>query len=203
MTMGFSDLMIYGLRDTASKDPLQQALNGHTFVDDQHWRLFLQDLQTMGLNETLPLTSALQFLWGEHSAKARLLIYTLMAMVRGASPILRLATLEAFEMGAAEAFSRFREAGSEISQKLGKPLYYFGQSHQDQEDQHEQKEEESIRALISAYAWTDAEEQQARKLVDEVCACYAGMGESLLAYALKSREHGPLWPLRSLPVPPS
>jgi hypothetical protein len=119
--------------------------------------------------------------------------------VRGASPILRLATLEAFEVGAAEAFMRFREAGRELGKKVG-PLVYFGQSHQDQEDEHEEMEEQSIRALLASYPWTPAEEEQARGLVDEVFACYADMGDALLAYALKTREHGPFWALHSPPA---
>jgi hypothetical protein len=202
MAMGFSDLMVYGLRDASSKDRLQQVLNSHTVVDERHWLLFLEDLKTLGFNESMPLTSALQFVYGEHSAKARLVIYTLIALVRGISPILRLATLEAIEVGADVGFSRFRAVGSELSEKIHKPLFYFGQSHQDQEDQHEEMEADSIRALISSYPWTPEEEEKARKLADDVFVVYAEMGNSLLAYAQKAREQGPLWPLRSLQVEP-
>ncbi|MBN1203293.1 MAG: hypothetical protein JXB05_00015 [Myxococcaceae bacterium] len=201
MTMGFADLMMYGLRDTASKDRLQQLLNAHTFVDDQHWRLFLRDLETLGLNGSLSLSNALQLLWGEHSAKSRQLIYTVMALVRGASPILRLVTLEAIEVAADVGFSRFREVGREIAARTGQQFLYFGQSHQDQEDQHEAMASESIRSLIASYAWTEEEEEQARGLVDEVYACFVAMWTGLLAYALKARDEGPLWPLPAGPHP--
>lgn len=203
MAMGFSDFMVYGLRDTASTDRLQQVLNAHTVVDEQHWRLFLHDLETLGFNERMPLTSAIQLVWGPHSAKSRLVIYRFMALVRGLSPILRLATLEAVEVGADVGFSRFREVGSELTAKTGKPLFYFGQSHQDQEDQHEEMAAESIRALLLAHSWTPQEEEQAMRLADEVFAVYAGMGEAMLAYATKARDSGPLWPLQSLPVNPT
>jgi hypothetical protein len=201
MTMGFADLMMYGLRDTRSEDRLQKVLNAHTFVDDQHWRFFLRDLETLGLNESLSLSSALQLLWGEHSAKSRQLIYTVMALVRQVSPILRLVTLEAIEVAADVGFSRFREVGRELAARTGKQLLYFGQSHQDQEDLHEAMEAESIRSLIASYAWTEAEEQQARALVDEVFACFVEMWAGLLAYALKTRDQGALWPLPERPRP--
>jgi hypothetical protein len=101
MTTGFADLMAFGLRDESSEDRLQQLLNAHTSVDDRHWELFMRDLDSLGLNRTLDVNGALKLLWEEHSAKTRQLIYKLMALVHGASPILRLVILEAVEVAAA------------------------------------------------------------------------------------------------------
>lgn len=197
MTMGFADLMVYGLRDLSSKDPLQQVLNAHTVVDDQHWRYLLKDLQTLGLNQPMDFSSALIQLWGTHCGQTRNLIYTVMAMVRGASPIMRLVTLEAIEVAADVGFSKFRKVGQELKEKTGKQLIYFGQSHQDQEDQHEAMGAHSIRGMISSYPWSPAEQQQALRIVDQVTACFTAMGAELLAYILKAREQGPFWPLEA------
>ncbi|MGZ3457152.1 MAG: hypothetical protein ACXU86_01475 [Archangium sp.] len=174
-------------------------LNAHTAVDDRHWELFMRDLETLGMNGALDLVGSLALLWGEHCAKTRQLIYRLMARVRGASPIQRLVILEAIKAAADVGFSRFRQVGRELTQQTGQPLYYFGQQHQDKEDEHEAMGEDGIQALISSYAWTPEEEERALALVDEVSACFVGMGEELLAYALKAREAGPPWPL--VPVP--
>jgi DMATS type aromatic prenyltransferase len=195
MTMGFADLMVFGLRDESSRDRLQQQLNAHTSVDDRHWELFMRDLDTLGLNELLSINGALKQLWGEHNAKTRQLIYRLMALVHGASPILRLVILETVEAAADVAFSQFRQVGREFTEKTGKALSYFGEPHQDKEDEHEAMAENSIRALISSYAWAPEEEERALELADEVSASFAEMGAELLAYALKARETGPLWPL--------
>lgn len=196
MTMGFADLMVYGLRDVASKDPLQQVLNAHTVVDDQHWRYLLKDLQTLGFNEPMSFSSALVQLWGVHCGQTRNLIYTVMAMARGAPPIMRLVTLESIEVAADVGFSKFRKVGTELFEREGKQLIYFGQSHQDQEDEHEAMGAESIRGMISAYEWTPAELQQAQAIVDQVTVCFTAMGAELLAYLLKAREQGPFWPLK-------
>ncbi|HYO55844.1 hypothetical protein [Archangium sp.] len=195
MTMGFADLMVFGLRDASSRDRLQQLLNAHTSVDDRHWEFFMRDLETLELNGSLAVVGSLKLLWGQHCAKTRQLIYKLMALVHAASPIMRLVILEIVEAAADVAFSRFRQVGREFTEQTGKPLFYFGAPHQDMEDEHEAMGEHGIRAMISSYAWAPAEEEHALALVDEVSASFAEMGADLLAYALKAREAGPLWPL--------
>ncbi|MDY7224780.1 hypothetical protein [Hyalangium rubrum] len=195
MTMGFADLMVYGLRDVDSKDPDQQTLNAHTVVDDQHWRYLLQDLETLGMNAPMNFSGALEQLWGKHCGQTRNLIYTTMALARGATPIIRLVTLEAIEVAADVGFSKFRQVGQEIAAKTGKKLIYFGQSHQDVEDEHEAMGAKSIRGLITAHTWTPEEEKVALRHVDQVSACFTAMGAELLAYLLKAREAGPFWPL--------
>ncbi|WP_257453784.1 tryptophan dimethylallyltransferase family protein [Archangium lipolyticum] len=195
MTMGFSDLMRFGLRDLSSRDEIQRILNAHTTVDEQHWEYFMRDVETLGVNGRVDLVDSLSLLWGDHCAKTRQLINKLMSMVREATPILRLVILEAVEAASDVGFSRFRQAGREFTAQTGKPLYYFGQPHQDLEDAHEKMGGQGIRAVISSHTWTPEEEQRALSLVDEVNTHFAGMGEDLLAYALKAREAGPLWPL--------
>ncbi len=194
MTMGFSDLMVYGLRDLSSVDPIQQVLNAHTVVDEQHWRFLLKDLETLGLNFPMNFSDALRQLWGTHCGQTRNLIHTAMSLARGASPIMRLVILESIEVAADVGFSKFRKVGQELA-KEGKQLVYFGQSHQDQEDEHEAMGAQSIRALISEHPWTPAQLAEARGLVDVVTACFTAMGAALLADARKANEHGPFWPL--------
>lgn len=200
MTMGFADLMVFGLRDTHSQNKIQQVLNAHTAVDDHHWQFYLQDLATLGVSEPLDLVGGLKMLYGKHSAKARQLIYQVMGMVRAAShPIVRMVILEAIEAAADIGFSRFRQVGSEFTQQTGKPLYYFGEQHQDIEDEHEAMGAQSIKGLISAHEWTPEQEREALQMVDEVVTCFAEMGGELLAYALKAREQGHLWPVLEAP----
>jgi hypothetical protein len=201
MTLGFADLMKLGLRDLGSLDPNQKILNAHTLVDDHHWQYFLQDLNTLAMNQRLELSDALRLLWGDHCAKARQLIYTAMGRVRESSPILRLVILEMIEVAADEGFRPFREVGEEFTKKTGKKLLYFGQSHQDIEDEHEEMGAKSIRATINAYKWTPAEVAQAKKLADEIAERFHDFGHELLAYAKRTvSEDDPFWPLKQ-PLP--
>jgi hypothetical protein len=199
MTMAFSDLMTLGLRDVASTDEKQKVLNAHTYVDDQHWQYFLQDLDTLGMNEKLDFTGALRLLWGEHCTKTRKLTYTFMAQVRGVTPMMRLAILESIEVAADTGFRLLREVGREFTKQTGKQLIYFGQPHQDQEDGHEAMGATSIRSMILAYSWSPEEETEAMRLSDELFACFYGMVDELHAYAQKAREAGPFWPIASTP----
>jgi hypothetical protein len=199
MTMGFSDLMVLGLRDESSTNEHQQVLNEHTRVDDRHWEYFVHDLTVLGFNGTMMnLSEALLLLWGEHCTRTRKLSYTFMALVRDASPIMRLVILESIEVAADVGFSQFRQVGQEYTAQTGQELQYFGQPHQDLEDEHAAMGTHGIRELISAYPWTEEEEKQARLYTDEVTRCFTGMGADLHAYALKALEHGPLWPLNQM-----
>lgn len=152
MALGFADLMKYGLMDPYATDRHQKILNEHANIDSGHWMLFLRDLQTLGFNQDIPLVSSVEFLWGSYTEPMRKVIYTLMALARNQSPMLRLATLEAVEVATAKAFSHFRVAGRHWTEKYGSKLFYFGQAHQDEEDQHEELQEDSIRSLIAAYS---------------------------------------------------
>jgi hypothetical protein len=196
MTMGFSDLMVLGLRDLSSTNELQRILNEHTRVDDRHWEYFVHDLTVLGFNGTgMNLSEALLLLWGEHCARTRQVSYTFMAIVRDAPPIMRLVILEMIEIAADLGFSLFRQVGKEYTAETGQALQYFGQPHQDLEDEHSEMGASSIRSLISSYPWTEEEEKQAFAFADEVTHCFIEMGNDLLAYAQKSIDHGPLWPL--------
>ena len=199
LAMGFSDFMALGLRDASSKDELQQVLNKHTQVDDRHWEFFVHDLKALGFTEQgINLSEAVLFLWGAHCVKTRQLTYALMGMTRKASPIMRLVILQSIEVISDTGFRLFREVGTEFTQKTGQMLMYFGQHHQDVEDEHEEMGAISIRSMISSYPWTPAEEAQALALADETSACYMAAAEDLVAYALKAIEQGPWWPLTHL-----
>ncbi|WP_224244651.1 hypothetical protein [Hyalangium gracile] len=212
LAMGLSDWFIHSLRDYShapvpkSKEreeedrELRRALHDHTVVDENHWEWFLGDLKILDLDKSLSLTEALRLLWGPHSIHSRLIIYKLIALSRTASPIMRLTALETFEEGAAVAFELFRDAGREICEKENKPqLSYFGMPHKEQEDEHRGIDVKSIPTLISEYKWTAPEVEEAKKYVDEVCEYYTNLGKELLAYALKTKEHGgnELWPVAS------
>ena len=52
-TMGFRDLNKWVLRYPLATDELQRGINIHTFEDQTHSRLFLQDWRRLGLDERL------------------------------------------------------------------------------------------------------------------------------------------------------
>jgi hypothetical protein len=184
--MGFADLNKYVLRDEASEEPLQRFINTYTREDEDHWRLFLEDLRTLGLDLPMGFTGALEQLWGEHSKRARQLVYGLVALVSAESPVMRLVIVESVEGAASVGFSRFTQVAREHEARTGKRLLYFGETHAELENGHELGTE-NARAKLAALELTPEQVERARGLVDRTFALFHAMGEELLAHARRSQ----------------
>ncbi|MER7974735.1 hypothetical protein ABTX35_37985, partial [Streptomyces sp. NPDC096080] len=79
--MGFRDVNVYGLRDESPGHVhLQGLVNEHTHEDDNHWPMFLDDLDALGLNARTDLVSALRTMWSTECDRTRQLTYGLMAL---------------------------------------------------------------------------------------------------------------------------
>jgi hypothetical protein len=188
--MGFADLNKYVLRDDASEEPLQKFLNTYTREDDGHWRMFLEDLRTLELDPPMVLTGALEHLWGEHSQKARQLVYGLVALVSAESPLLRLVIVESLEGAASVGFSRFTRVAHAFEAQTGKRLLYFGDTHAELENGHEIGTEDA-RARLAALELTPEQVERARGLVDRTFALFHALGDELLAHALRRQAGTP------------
>ncbi|MEV0375362.1 hypothetical protein AB0I10_37295 [Streptomyces sp. NPDC050636] len=90
--IGFSDVGVFGLRDANTPDDrLQQLVNAHTYEDDHHWRICLDDLDTLGCNTSLDLVSALRMLWGDGLSSTPLLRSRRLRQRRSPQPVLAIA----------------------------------------------------------------------------------------------------------------
>lgn len=180
--MAFGDLNKYILRDEASEHPLQKIINAHSQQDDHHWRMYLKDLQTLGMNASMDLVSVLNLLWGEDRKKTRQLVYGLTTLIKQAEPELRMVVVEAVEATGSVASRRFSTAASEFQREEGKELYYFGPLHERLETGHAVGTE-NVEATLAAIEMRPEQEEAARVLVDKVFGLFSEMFDELLAYA--------------------
>jgi hypothetical protein len=190
--MAYTDINRYILRDDSSKDPLQQIINTHSREEDQHWRMYLKDLRTLGLNESTNMESVLKLLWGEHCRQTRQMVYELSGLVlRHPEPLKRLVVVEAIEGTAEVAFRVFTKAARELEEKTGKRLHYFGMTHEELEADHTLSSESSSRMLRELEIPADWE-QEAEEAVDKVYALFAAMFDELLEYVVQASKLSPV-----------
>ncbi len=185
--MGFRDVNVYGLRDESPGHVhLQGLVNEHTHEDDNHWPMFLDDLDALGLNAPTDLVSALRTMWSTECDRTRQLTYGLMALARSASPRLRIALVEAIEATGFIAWRAFLEAATDYTAATGKTLRYFGPEHAALETGHAIGADDIDREL-RRISLTPDERRQAIGMVDEVFGLFDKMLQEQLDYAQADR----------------
>ncbi|MFM9268137.1 hypothetical protein [Tychonema sp. BBK16] len=135
--MSFGELNQSIFREEPTNDPLQAMVNNHTYEDDHHWLWFLADMETLGINhKSLNFSDALNFVWSEEIKASRLVTYQIFRYAFGASPIAKLAILEAVEATGNVFLSATASVAEEIRSTTKKELVYFGRFHLDVETGH-------------------------------------------------------------------
>lgn len=172
--MSFGDINRHLLRDDTSTDPNQLRINAHANEDANHWRWYLEDLETLGWNSVTTMTEALHALWSEDTSRTRLLAYELCALVDQAQAVERIAIVEAVEETGNVVFALTAELARPLEQELGKPLRFFGPSHLAFEDGHLQNGEH---AEIARIALDDKQRQHCVELVDRVFAAFSAWAD--------------------------
>lgn len=128
--MSFADLNRYCLRDEVNTGGWQDDVNAHTYEDDHHWPWYLSDLKTLGLDDRMTLTDALQFLWADTNRETRLLSYRLWALADQALPLERMVIIEAIEATGLVFFGGLTSVAHRIPEgRLLRPLIYVADHH--------------------------------------------------------------------------
>ncbi len=188
--MAFGDLNRYTLYVAESSDPLQQIINVHSEEDSTHYRMYLQDLDTLAFDVPLRYADTLQFLWGEERKHSRLTCLLLTGLLSSVSLKQRLVIVEAVEAAGAEAFRTFAALADEHRKSTGRKLKFFGDHHKDLETGHTMGTAD-IEAPLIAIAFSEEETIEARRLVDTVFAQFSAMMQELHEYALVSQPFKP------------
>ncbi len=175
--MGYLDLNQSVFRDEAlADDPIQAEINRHTYDEDFHWQWLLDDLETLGLDLSMPMTHTVRFLWSDELPRSRQLPLELAVMTRGASPWGRLVIIEAIESISITIFRHTKE----IRLSGGRECLFFGEVHYQAEAGHELNDpEHDARAL----ELTDAQRRLAFELVDRTYALFLAWTEELTRFA--------------------
>ncbi|VWC84757.1 hypothetical protein BLA39750_01449 [Burkholderia lata] len=168
--MAFGDLNRYVLRAEPPADAHQARVNAHTREDDHHWPWFLEDVETLGWNDTTTVTDALRMLWSEQTYRSRLLMYELCAIVAEADGVERLAVIEAIEETGNVLFALTTRVAAQVHVQTGRELRYLGAFHFALESGHLQNGEHAERLPI---ALGDDRRAHCITLVDRVFRAFA------------------------------
>jgi hypothetical protein len=180
--MSFSELNKSVFRQEPTNDPLQIIINNHTYEDDRHWLWFLQDLETLGVNNHLKFSDTLTFLWNEETKASRWTTYQIFRYAFGASPIAKLAIIEAIEATGNVFFSTTALIARELQATVQKEFIYFGDFHLALETGRAMGIPESDTSIDNIQLTAELR-QEVFELVEKVFEVFAKLTDALLVYA--------------------
>ncbi|MCJ8282897.1 MAG: hypothetical protein MJK14_24615 [Rivularia sp. ALOHA_DT_140] len=165
--MGFRDLNRYDLRKESTTDVIQKLINRHTYEDESHWIWFLEDLEKLGLNESMKLSQSMKFLWGKETYRVRQVCHQIALHTFNQEPIVVLAGIEAIEETGNIAFGITAEVVEELKQTTNKNYSYFGRKHFDVENGHAIGTNE-IEKILNELILTDEQKVKSLDLVETI-----------------------------------
>jgi len=180
--MAFADLNNLVLHRPEANDPLESLLNVHSREDGSHFRLYLDDLVTLGFDLQLRYTEAIRRLWAAERPAVRRTCHVLTALLATATPRLRVLVVLAIEATGSVAFAAFREVADELQATTGLKLRYFGRRHEALETGHLMGAPD-VESALRSIVFTEEESAAGRRMVDIVFASFDEMLAEMLAYS--------------------
>ncbi|MEH2086167.1 hypothetical protein [Nostoc sp.] len=189
--MNFAELNKYFLRVEPTNDPIQTLINKYTYEDDDHWLWFLEDLKNLEFDKTLQFSDALKFLWSEETQNARWLNYQLYRHTSQATPIQKIIVIQVTEATGNIMLSIAAEIGKEIKTITQKQCRYFADLHLDVETGH-MKGSSGIDQFLQDIQLSEAAQQEAFEMVENLFTVFTQFANSLLVYAKTHKIEQPL-----------
>lgn len=183
--MSFADLNRFCFRDEIHTGGWQDDVNAHTYEDDHHWPWYLSDLKTLGLDDRLSFTEALQFLWADANRETRLLSYRLWALAENALPLERMVIIEAIEATGVVFFGGLVSVSRRVPEgRLARPLIYVADHHFAVEQGHAAGQA-SHDERLAQIALSDAERRRYIRLVDAVFDHFIAWSAELYVHTMR------------------
>lgn len=159
LTMCFGDINKFVLPFKYPKNELELAVNTHAFEDSEHWRWFLNDLRTLGMNKLQGYVNTLEYLWSKSQEPGRKLTYELIEMITGQPAKMRFVTIEIIE-AVSKTLIIWLNA---ISKNSPLQLEFCGEAHFNSEINHTIKNEDNV---IDTLDFDETEYAIAIELID-------------------------------------
>lgn len=183
--MSFADLNKFCFRDEIQTGGWQDDVNTHTYEDDHHWPWYLADLKTLGLDDQMSFTDALQFLWADANRETRLLSYRLWALAERAAPLERMVIIEAIEATGLVFFGGLVSVSHRIPEgRLSRPLIYVADHHFAVEQGHAAGQATHDERLAQVELG-DADRRRYIRLVDTVFDHFVAWSAELYVHAMR------------------
>lgn len=180
--MSFGQLNKYDLRKEPTDNPIQKLINKHTYEDDHHWIWFLEDLEKLGLNQSMNFSDSMKFYFGEETYKIRQVCHQIALYTFQAEPIVMLAAIEAIEATGNVTLARTAQVAQELEQITKQSYRYFGQDHFCVETGHTTGTND-IEQFLERIQLTEEEKTKAFTVVEKVFEVFTEAMNEMMAYA--------------------
>ncbi|ANN20123.1 hypothetical protein SD37_33995 [Amycolatopsis orientalis] len=184
VAMGFRDVNKWVLRYPNAANDLERGINIHTFEDQTHSRLFLEDWRRLGLDRRLGWDAS-DTLWWLFQAEVnevirdKCLYFLSIAAADGGDPLLRFAHAEVGELCARELFFKHISAvAGQLAERTGLTMLYFGAHHIEAEG-------EGAEGVFESVVLDDAHRERARELADVMIGVFSEILDAIHGYVLK------------------
>lgn len=134
--MNFGELHKNVFRKEPADNKLQEIINEHTYEDEYHWKWFLKDIETLGLNKSIKFTDSLKFLWSEKTKYTRKIYEQILIHTGNAEPIIVLITIQCLEETFKIGLSKVVPVIEELKNMSNRKYYWFSETHTDVENNH-------------------------------------------------------------------
>lgn len=199
-TMGFSDLNKWPLRYSYPEDELRRGINSHTFEDQTHSRLYLEDWRRFGLDERLGWHASDTLRWlflaaDNEVPRAQGAYLRALSVADGGDPLLRFAHSEVIEACGAVFFTHTAKAAEAVTASTGIDYRYLGPYHLARETGHMECER-----LFAAQQLDPARRRRALDLADTMFALFDDLFSSVLRCARSCATGRQLTPPSTAPA---
>ncbi len=201
VAMGFRDVNKWVLRYPNAANDLERGINIHTFEDQTHSRLFLEDWRRLGLDRRLGWDAS-DTLWWLFQAEVnevirdKCLYFLSIAAADGGDPLLRFAHAEVGELCARELFFKHISAvAGQLAERTGLTMLYFGAHHIEAEG-------EGAEGVFESVVLDDTHRERARELAEVMIGVFSEILDAIHGYVLKHVVTGTL-PRPAALEPPS
>ena len=142
----------------------------------------MEDLETLGINQSLKFSDGLKFIWHKKTKAVRLLTYQMFGYAFRASPSVKLVIVEVTEATGSVFLSATASVAEELRPFAKKELIYFGCSHLAVETGHTTGIPD-VEQSIKNIELTIENRQQAFEVVENLFEVSTKLTNELLVYA--------------------
>ncbi len=174
--MSFADLYRFVLPTATATDRFEEITNAHVAEDSGHWKWYLADLASMGLDPRMPFTEAVRFLWSDVTLRTRRLSYDICGLSARRESIERLVIVLVIEATGGVTLNALAPAGAALERRIERRLVYFGEHHVNTESQHT-VEQDSTRGWLESITLDAAARVRLCALADETFDAFRGFAD--------------------------
>jgi hypothetical protein len=131
--MGFADMNRLFMRYGAPSSDQERAINRHTWEDETHSRLFIEDWRKLGLDQDLGWSAGDTLAWYHAAPQTEMFrehgMEILRMLTEDEDPLLRFVLMESIEAWGHVMFSATAGAAASLTGETGTQYRYFGPHH--------------------------------------------------------------------------